>query len=212
MRVTCVFSSTSSPLRSKRCAISSTRLLRNALPSRTPGTEHPEAKEQKKLKVKDDACAEHDRKGGVLQAWAAVTGKHSFLSGAHSEEELKSMKSVPELKTYIEMHSTGRPKSQMSRPEAEEVAVALLRKGEGVRLQQGSLPEGYAEYKERERERLLTLEAPAAGAPLLLEGHQGRTTNPSPARASTPTPPKGRTGGAGPAASQLMSFVSTGIA
>eukprot|EP00966_Prymnesium_polylepis_P285858 6603337-Prymnesium_polylepis.1 len=134
-----------------------------------------EVAEQKKVKAqkaKDGVCEKFERVRGVLREYAALTSKYPFLAREHTLDEIRSAKpkiTVPMLKMYIEVRSTEKQPSQMSEKVAVEKVASWLNKP--VHLQEGSIPEGYEEWKEREHERLQLAAAPGAApgaAPLAI--------------------------------------------
>ena len=124
-----------------------------------------QGKDDKKQKAKDELCKEYDRRHGVRAQWDALTQKHIFLLHEHTADQVTSKLNVSEMKVYIEMRTKKKPPSQLAR--ALAVAEVARVVSVSTALREGDVPDGYEEWKERERERELpTTHAPAT-PPLL---------------------------------------------
>ena len=135
--------------------------------------EHRQGKEdiaQKKMmkekKASEDECKEYDRVQGVLRAWDALASKAPILLAEHTPDAaVAALQTVANIKVYLEMKTKEKPKSQLKKEEAIEGVKAAASKP--IALREGNVPDGYAEWKEKEHERLQLGAAPNA-APLAL--------------------------------------------
>ena len=151
--------------------------------------ETKEQKEQKQLKAKDDVCKEYARKQGVIEQWHALTSKHAFLLTDHDAETVASKFNVPEMKIYIEMRTKEKPRSQL--PKAEAIRLINEHVGVNTYLREGDIPNGYDEWKEKERERLLLTQNAPSSTPLLTmttaHGDQGEASGAHAASRAVPS-------------------------
>ena len=127
--------------------------------------ERDHEKKQKLQKAKDDACKEYTRVQGVIEQWGELTSKHTFLIMEHSAETVATKLTVPEMKVYLEMRMKKKPPAALSKASA----IELVHEHVGVEtyLREGNIPDGYSEWKEKERERLLLTQSAAGTTPLL---------------------------------------------
>ena len=148
-----------------------------------------QAKSEKEQKAKDALCSEYGRVQNVLSEYAALTEKHAFLKNTHSIEQIRTAKpkiTVPQLKLYLEVRTKKKPSTLSEKLAVEEVVKVM---NHSIDLREGSVPDGFAMWKEREHERLklaAAAAAAAAAAPLAI------TMVPD-AASSTEVPPAGLT-------------------